>query len=73
MKLYCPALLCVYLMIAAESGIADTPGPSTSDLVKLVKSYCAKVPTSTYADLHPRDALMIPWTDSDLDSRVSTD
>ncbi len=43
MKLYCSALLCVYLMIAAESGIADTPGPSTSDLVKLVKSYRAKV------------------------------
>jgi hypothetical protein len=43
MKLYGPALVCVYLTIAAQSGIADTPGPSTSDLVKLVKSYRAKV------------------------------
>jgi len=43
MKLYWPTLLCVYLMIAAPSGIADTPGPSASDLVKLVKSYRAKV------------------------------
>jgi outer membrane lipoprotein-sorting protein len=43
MKLYWPALLCAYLMIATGSGIAATPVPSTSDLVKLVKSYRAKV------------------------------
>jgi hypothetical protein len=43
MKLYRLALPYVCLMIATQSGIADTPGPSTSDLVKLVKSYRAKV------------------------------
>jgi hypothetical protein len=43
MKLYRLAPLCVYLMIAAPSGSANTPGPSASDLVKLVKSYRAKV------------------------------
>jgi len=43
MKLYWPTLLCVCLMIAAPSGIADTPGLSTSDLVRLVKSYRTKV------------------------------
>ncbi len=43
MKLYRLALPCVYLMIAAQSGIADTPSPSASDLVKLVTSCRAKV------------------------------
>jgi hypothetical protein len=43
MKLYWTALLGVYLMMAAEPGIAATPGPSTSDLLKLVKSCRAKV------------------------------
>ncbi len=43
MKLYRPALLGVSLMMAATSGIAATPAPSTSDLVKLVKSSRAKV------------------------------
>ncbi len=43
MKLYWPALLGVSVMMAATSGIAATPGPSTSDLLKLVKSCRAKV------------------------------
>jgi len=43
MKLYRPTLLCVCLMIAAQSGIANTPSPSKSDLLKLVKSHRAKV------------------------------
>lgn len=43
MKLYRLALLCVCLMIAAQSGIANTPSPSKSDLLKLVKSHRAKV------------------------------
>ncbi len=43
MKLYWPVLLCVYLMMGTTSAIADAPGPSKNDLLKLVKSYRAKV------------------------------